>query len=67
MGNLIDEVPDVTATLTPLDRCDRCGAQAYVVTAHRAGQLMFCAHHFRAHQSVLDARKVLDVRARIAE
>jgi len=24
------------------DRCDRCGAQAYVITKHG---LMFCAHH----------------------
>ncbi len=42
-----------TATLdalTAADRCDRCGAQAYVrVTLATGGELLFCAHHGRAH------------------
>lgn len=35
--------------LTALDRCDRCGAQAYVrlAVANTALDLMFCAHHYR--------------------
>ena len=37
-------------TLTAADRCDRCGAQAYVrVTLATGGELLFCAHHSRAH------------------
>ncbi|MGA8045682.1 MAG: hypothetical protein WCA30_05375 [Dermatophilaceae bacterium] len=40
-------------TPTPLsaaDRCDRCGAQAYVrATLHGGGELFFCAHHARKH------------------
>ena len=49
---------DVTTTLaTPLtaaDRCDRCGAQAYVrVVLGSGGELLFCAHHGRAHDAKL--------------
>ena len=31
--------------LTALDRCDSCGAQAYVRVTLASGQLLFCAHH----------------------
>ena len=42
-------VPD-SQPLTALDRCDRCGAQAYVrVMLVAGGELLFCAHHSRAH------------------
>ncbi|MBO9570471.1 MULTISPECIES: DUF7455 domain-containing protein [Actinomycetes] len=60
-----------TAQLTRQDRCDRCGAQAYVrATLATAGgaELLFCGHHFRAHESkllsagavVLDERHLID-------
>jgi hypothetical protein len=40
--------------LTAEDRCDRCGAQAYVrVTMPSGGELLFCAHHGRAHEAKL--------------
>jgi hypothetical protein len=43
-----------SAELTVLDRCDRCGAQAYVrATLHVGGELLFCAHHGREHLPVL--------------
>ncbi|MCI9887811.1 hypothetical protein JT358_04950 [Micrococcales bacterium 31B] len=36
--------------LTGHDRCDRCGAQAYVkVVLNAGGELQFCAHHARQH------------------
>jgi hypothetical protein len=36
--------------LTALDRCDRCGAQAYLrVELAGGGDLLFCAHHAREH------------------
>ncbi|MBN9376064.1 MAG: hypothetical protein J0I40_11900, partial [Cellulomonas sp.] len=41
-----------TQTLAPLtaaDRCDRCGAQAYVRVVLPSGELLFCAHHAREH------------------
>ena len=32
------------------DRCDRCGAQAYLrVELQSGGELLFCAHHAREH------------------
>lgn len=38
------------APLTALDRCDRCGAQAYLrVQLQSGGELLFCAHHAREH------------------
>ena len=40
--------------LTASDRCDRCGAQAYIrVVLASGGELLFCAHHGRAHESKL--------------
>jgi len=39
-----------SAALTAADRCDRCGAQAYLrVQLAGGGELMFCAHHAREH------------------
>ena len=51
--------PNVTTALAPMglsaaDRCDRCGAQAYVrVTLTSGGELLFCAHHGREHAEKL--------------
>ena len=45
----------VPPVLTALDRCDRCGAQAYVrVVLAGGGDLMFCRHHARAYGAKLD-------------
>ena len=39
-----------TAALSAADRCDRCGAQAYLrVELQSGGELLFCAHHAREH------------------
>jgi hypothetical protein len=39
-----------SAPLTAEDRCDRCGAQAYLrVELASGGELLFCAHHAREH------------------
>ncbi|NYF10842.1 hypothetical protein HDC94_001998 [Leifsonia sp. AK011] len=32
-------------SLSALDRCDSCGAQAYVRVTLASGDLLFCAHH----------------------
>jgi len=32
--------------LTANDRCDQCGAQAYVSVTGVNGELMFCGHHY---------------------
>lgn len=43
-----------TPTLTSNDRCDACGAQAYVrVELASGGELHFCAHHARKHGAAL--------------
>lgn len=43
-----------TSPLTTADRCDRCGAQAYVrVMLATGGELLFCAHHGREYTPAL--------------
>jgi hypothetical protein len=50
----------LTPILTHLDRCDRCGAQAYVKVFLASGDLLFCAHH--GHQYELKLREIaLDI------
>jgi hypothetical protein len=52
-----------SAALTALDRCDRCGAEAYLrVELQTGGELLFCAHHAREHGEKLReiAAKVVD-------
>ena len=34
--------------LTHVDRCDCCGAQAFVRALFTSGELLFCGHHGRA-------------------
>jgi hypothetical protein len=49
----------VTTTLAPsrltaADRCDRCGAQAYLrAVLPSGGELLFCAHHGRQYETRL--------------
>ncbi|WP_168581333.1 DUF7455 domain-containing protein [Gephyromycinifex aptenodytis] len=53
----------LATTLTSADRCDRCGAQAYVRARLSAGgELLFCAHHGRAHLPKLQdlAEEIID-------
>lgn len=60
---MIETTTTTTPTLTAMDRCDRCGAQAYMrVILHSGGELMFCAHHARAHRE-----KLTQVAARIQD
>ncbi|MFT4084800.1 MAG: hypothetical protein QM638_19650 [Nocardioides sp.] len=43
-----------SSALTAADRCDRCGAQAYLrVELQSGGELLFCAHHAREHGDAL--------------
>jgi hypothetical protein len=59
-----------TAPLTAIDRCDRCGAQAYVrVTLAAGGELLFCGHHFREHEARLRplATEVHDETGKLSE
>ena len=59
-----------SAPLTAEDRCDRCGAQAYLrVELQSGGELLFCAHHAREHGEALKqvAAAVHDETHRLAD
>jgi hypothetical protein len=46
----------VVADQSPLDandRCDSCGAQAYVRVSIASGQLLFCGHHAAKYKDQL--------------
>lgn len=49
------DAPDAAVgyRLTAADRCDNCGAQAYVLVEMESGELLFCAHHARKHREKL--------------
>ncbi len=62
---LLESVP-----LNALDRCDRCGAQAYVrAVLLNGGELMFCAHHGNEYAEKLRtvAAKVEDETEKLIE
>lgn len=40
----IERVP---SRLTARDRCDACGAQAYIAAIVNGSELLYCAHHGR--------------------
>lgn len=55
-------------TLTKANRCDRCGAQAYMrVVLPSGGELYFCAHHGQAHEAKLreSALSIYDEREKV--
>ncbi|RWZ61441.1 hypothetical protein ELQ92_10645 [Labedella populi] len=55
--------------LTAADRCDSCGAQAYIRVEMNSGELFFCAHHGRKYQEKLTsvAQSFHDESARLLE
>jgi len=62
--NAVIEGPALNAS----DRCDRCGAQAYVrVTMASGFELLFCSHHSKEHADKLKqvALKIHDESQRI--
>ena len=57
-------------SLSATDRCDRCGAQAYVrVVLDGGSDLLFCSHHWNEHENKLRpvAREVIDETHRLTE
>ena len=38
-----------------MDRCDRCGAQAYMRAMLEGGELLFCGHHGNQYRAGLIA------------
>lgn len=47
-------------TLNANDRCDSCGAQAYVKVAGVSGELYFCGHHFNKIMNNSSAKEKLE-------
>jgi hypothetical protein len=40
--------------LTAADRCDECGAQAYIRVELASGELLFCGHHGNEKREALE-------------
>lgn len=62
---MLESVP-----LNALDRCDRCGAQAYVrAVLLTGGELMFCAHHGKEYAEKLKsvAATIIDESEKLVE
>ncbi|MCU1571029.1 MAG: hypothetical protein JWR33_1770 [Naasia sp.] len=56
MSNTATDALDApTYVLTALDRCDSCGAQAYIRVELGSGELLFCAHHGKKYQEKLSS------------
>jgi hypothetical protein len=61
--------------LTAFDRCDSCGAQAYIMIKGSTGDLMFCGHHYEKIMNNPDSYtkmmsfmlEVVDERERLVE
>lgn len=66
---LMTKVLDKIRVLQISDRCDRCGAQAFIIAKMVNGNLFFCGHHYQKHQKTLDksAFEIIDERWAINE
>jgi hypothetical protein len=51
------------------DRCDSCGAEAFVLVKMISGELMFCGHHYMKNQKALNKQsyEIVDERSHINE
>ena len=68
--DMTDQLLLETVPLNALDRCDRCGAQAYVrAVLNNGGELMFCAHHGKEYAEKLKslAAKIQDESNKLIE
>jgi hypothetical protein len=62
-------VGELEYQLSSLDRCDSCGAQAYIRVTMASGELYFCAHHGAKFKEKLAATALawLDESSRLNE
>lgn len=67
-GNVSTTVID-PVQLTASDRCDACGARAYVRVELESGSLLFCGHHANQHLDKLSstAKHIHDERSLLSE
>ncbi|MCD4549490.1 MULTISPECIES: DUF7455 domain-containing protein [unclassified Schaalia] len=54
----LDHNTRTTPVLTAADRCDLCGARAWVRATMKNGSLLFCAHHVRGHVDALREKAI---------
>ena len=69
-GPVTENIVLETTPLNVADRCDRCGAQAYVRAVMANGfELLFCGHHAKQYQEKLEstAARIQDETERITE
>jgi hypothetical protein len=62
MDTLEMEPQIVERELVAADRCDRCGAQAFIAASKGDYELLFCNHHGNKHREKLmsDGFDILD-------
>lgn len=53
-----------TRVIKTSDRCDRCGAEAFVWACGITGELFFCGHHYSMHEESIKnfAYEIIDER-----
>jgi hypothetical protein len=65
----VDEAIEVEEVVLHVkDRCDSCGAQAFVYAKGLSGELYFCGHHYNEHENkimkwaftIVDARDTIN-------
>lgn len=56
---------DVAQTFDESDRCDACGARAWVRAYMSNGELLFCAHHAAKFAKTLQGVRVDDARQQL--
>ena len=74
-GWAMEQSDTIEYKLTANDRCDSCGAQAYVQVTGMSGDLLFCGHHYNAimdnavgyDKMMKFAYSILDERDRLQE
>jgi hypothetical protein len=54
-----DTATQATLPLSGNDRCDSCGAQAYVRVTIPSGDLLFCGHHAAKHKDQLISQALI--------
>lgn len=53
MEDTVTPLETAANSLTAEDRCDVCGAQAYIRVTLATGELLFCGHHGNANKEKL--------------
>jgi len=73
--NAVGLIEQEDIKLNASDRCDSCGAQAYVMVLGMFGELVFCAHHYSKILSTESGKEamnsfayqIIDERSRLSE